>query len=191
MDGYLLFLRRRLADWLYRVDWQLFLVLLLAVIVGFLHHEVLEKDDRCEQIEGLFGRGFAVEVENRFQSCEECLGRLVVALKPATPDEDPANVSAALTKLLRLHDRTTLLHEYGQVAQKVLQRMIPQAHKAFQGIAAPFTSSIAGGHPDVWWRAAQAVLDLVVGVGQLDCGFRSHGGIPPPRDCVARRFCAY
>ena len=44
--------------------------------------QALQGDARCEQLETFFDRAFAVEVENRFQSCEEVMRRLEIVLKP-------------------------------------------------------------------------------------------------------------
>jgi serine/threonine protein kinase len=110
----------------------------------FAVREVLQDDARCEELDMLFDRAFAVEVEYRFQSCEDFLERLEMTLKPPTPDEDPAVVAADRAKLLRQHDRRTLLAEYGQYAQHVLQKLQQQASTLAQRIKPPFTLHIAG-----------------------------------------------
>ncbi len=109
--------------------------------------EALANDGRCEQVEGLLDRAFAVEVENRFQSCDEFVGRLDAALKPPAPDEDPAIVSAELVKLLRVQDRKTLLAEYGQIAQKVMQKIQQQGSLLASQMARPFTVTMGLGVP--------------------------------------------
>jgi serine/threonine protein kinase len=114
---------------------------------GYSVREAIGEDVRCEQVERLLDRAFAVEVENRFQSGEEFLGRLETALKPQAPDEDPAVVSAELAKLVRLHDRPVLLAEYRQIAQRVFQSLLQQLSEAAQQVVPPFSATISGGLP--------------------------------------------
>lgn len=105
--------------------------------------QALQGEARCEQLELFFDRAFAVEVENRFQSCEEVMTRLETVLKPPSLDEDPAVVSAKLAKRLR-QDRKTLLAEYSQLVQPLLPKMQQLFHRIAQGIAPPFQPTLAG-----------------------------------------------
>jgi hypothetical protein len=95
-------------------------------------------------LEMLFDRAFTVEVENRFQSCEEFLTRLEMALNPPSSVEDPAEVAAEVGRILRQHDRMTLLMEYAHYAQKLIQKLVQHASALAQRVKPPFGLSIGG-----------------------------------------------
>lgn len=135
--------------------------------------QFLQDDTRCDQLEMLFDRGFAVEVENRFQSCEEFLGRLETSLKSPTIDEDPVVVSAELAKLLRQHDRRTLLAEYTEYALQVLQRIQQQALALAQSFRPPFVITPSPGLLAVENTFPQGIDRITPGFS-LTVGVQSH-----------------
>lgn len=128
--------------------------------------QILQGDARREQLETFFDRAFEVEVENRFQSCEEVFSRLNTVMLPPSPDEDPAVVSAELAKLLR-QDRKTLLAEYAQLVQPLLQKLQQLFHELAQRIAPPFQLSLGGIHPAMLKSYPQGI-DLLEGNGQTN-----------------------
>jgi serine/threonine protein kinase len=104
---------------------------------GFSVREALAGDARCDQIEAVLDRAFSVELEHRFQSCEELAGRLSTAVLPPPADEDPAAVAAEIGRVLRQGDRKTLLTVYSGYAQNLVQQM----HSVVQelpGVLGPF-----------------------------------------------------
>jgi serine/threonine-protein kinase len=108
---------------------------------GFSVQEALAGDARCDQIEAVLDRAFSVELENRFQTCEELVDRLSAALLPPVTDEDPLAVAAEVGKVLRQGDRKTLLAEYS----KHVQSLFHQFHSILNGIIAglrPFNVGI-------------------------------------------------
>jgi serine/threonine protein kinase len=75
-------------------------------------------DPRCNHVEMLLDRGFAPDIECRFQSCSELIDRLRHVLGSARGElEDPTVLAASLGKQLRERDRKTQLE-----AQKIACR---------------------------------------------------------------------
>jgi serine/threonine protein kinase len=141
---------------------------------GFSVREAIRQDDRCERVERLLDRAFTVEVENRFQSCEEFLLRLEAALSPTAVHEDPAIIAADLAKLMRQHDRPTLLAEYGQIAQQVLEKLQQEFTKVGQPIKAPFLASIAVVIPNHDKAVLEGIDPLSGGSFSFTVGLQPH-----------------
>jgi serine/threonine protein kinase len=114
---------------------------------GYTVRQSLQNDARCDQLELLFDRAFAVEVENRFQSCEEFLTRLDMVLNPQRFNEDPAIMADEMARLLRQHDRATVIAEYAQYAPDVPSKLQHQAASLSQGIKPPFSLTVARSMP--------------------------------------------
>ena len=72
------------------------------------HH--ISGDHRCNQVEMLFDRGFAPDIERRFQSCSELTTRVrdVVGV-PRDKSEDPIVLAAFFGRELQEQDRKTQL----------------------------------------------------------------------------------
>ena len=133
----------------------------------------LQGDARCEQLELFFDRAFAVEVENRYQSCEEVTRRLETVLRPPTADENPAVVSVELAKLLR-KDRKTLLAEYSQLVQPLLPKMQQYFLRIAQGIAPPFQPTLSGLSPRMLNSFPNGIDQLGMNGISLNMALRPH-----------------
>jgi serine/threonine protein kinase len=87
---------------------------------GYAVRQWLSSDLRCEQAEALLDRAFSVELENRFQTCEELDGRVRAVLQPPAKEESPAEVATAMGKILRQADRKILLAEFATRAKDLV-----------------------------------------------------------------------
>lgn len=107
---------------------------------GFTVRQRLGSDTRCNAVEALLDRGFAVELENRFQSCDEFVERLRAALVPPTQEEEPSALAARLGVELRANNRKTRLAGYLRMAAEIREIMTRAANQSGSNLA-PFSLS--------------------------------------------------
>lgn len=78
-------------------------------------------DARCSQIEVLLDRGFTLDIEQRFQTCDEVMFRLSDILDtPKHRSESPKLLATILGQQLQERDRTTQLEIQRRAAEQVL-----------------------------------------------------------------------
>jgi serine/threonine protein kinase len=87
---------------------------------GYTIRDSLAGDSRLQRVEAVLDRVFAVEVENRFQNCDELTGRLKNALLLSIPVQDPAEVAAEVTAFLRQKDRRLLVADCKRMAAQLI-----------------------------------------------------------------------
>src|SRR5262249_40072840 len=110
--------------------------------------QALTADPRCEQVELLLDRGFAVEMENRFQAVDELAGRLKGVLEAkGKPIRTLAAVVAEQKIRLRRFDRKTQLIEHG-LHTRELNNYILRRVQAIHTQVVPYTLSAGGGSTD-------------------------------------------
>jgi hypothetical protein len=78
-------------------------------------------DDRFTQMEVLFDRGFTLDIERRYQTCEELASRLHDVLNaPRNKAANPQALASLSGQQLQERDRTTQLENHRKAAEKVL-----------------------------------------------------------------------
>ena len=82
------------------------------------------EERRCRQIELLLDRGMAVEMQNRFQTCDELIQR-IIAIRDGKrgASQDPVAVAAKSIDFLRKHDLQTQQETFGGFANHLLQQI--------------------------------------------------------------------
>jgi serine/threonine protein kinase len=92
---------------------------------GFSLRETVKDKSAIGQLEVLFNRGFAPNVDNRFQSVAEFRDRisLMTADASRTPPEDPIAVAERASAVLRQRDRKTQLQEFLPHANTIQQTL--------------------------------------------------------------------
>ena len=84
----------------------------------------LGTDPRCTQIELMLDRGLAVEMQNRFQSCDELTQRLTAIRNGKRgPARDPVAAVTKSVDFLRKHDPQTQKETFGMFANHILQQI--------------------------------------------------------------------
>ena len=98
---------------------------------GYTIREAMPDDLRVSQLESLFNRGFAVNIDNRFQAIDEFVERLNLAGKArdAGEIEDPIFVAKRCSELLLVGDSTTKLKLFERPAEKLFAKLIAHANK--------------------------------------------------------------
>ncbi len=80
--------------------------------------------DRCNQVEMLLDRGFAPDIERRFQTCAELSNRLREVLdSPRDKPQNPADLAAFLGQQLMERDRKTQLQQQKAVCINLINRL--------------------------------------------------------------------
>ena len=92
---------------------------------GFSLQEALGQMSDVGQLNILFNRGFAPNVDNRFQTVAEFRDRisLLTASAASTQPEDPVAVAERGSTILRQRDRTTQIREFQTTAMQLLQSL--------------------------------------------------------------------
>ena len=92
---------------------------------GFSLQEALGQTSYVGQLDVLFNRGFAPNVDNRFQTVAEFRDRisLLTASGASTQPEDPVAVAERASEVLRQQDRTTQIQEFRQPALELLHSL--------------------------------------------------------------------
>ncbi|HMO92587.1 MAG TPA: protein kinase [Pirellulaceae bacterium] len=92
---------------------------------GFSLQETVKEKSLIGQLEVLFNRGFAPNVDNRFQTVAEFQGRiaLMTADTSGAPPEDPIAVAERASAVLRQRDRKTQLQEFQPHANTIQQAL--------------------------------------------------------------------
>jgi len=87
--------------------------------------EKLGDNGTTRQLEALFGRGFSVNIEYRFQSVEEFVSRLKEVMDPSArvPNQDLTVVAKRGAESLMARDRKTQLAAYKQNAEMVVDEL--------------------------------------------------------------------
>jgi len=93
---------------------------------GFSIRESLGNDQRLHEIELLFGRGFAIPIENRFQSIDELTVRLqsIASRGIVEADVNPFTTAAELSEQLLRQDRKTRVAVRREPAAAVIDHMV-------------------------------------------------------------------
>lgn len=118
-------------------------------------------DERCAQIELLLDRGFTLDIEHRFQTCQELTSRLTDVLNtPRNKAADPKELALLLGHHLQERDRTTQLEQHRHAAEKVLNTL----HEKFVVVnsrhIAPF-DIVSSGVTPIEARQLPQGLDMV------------------------------
>ena len=89
---------------------------------GYSLKESLNADAPIGQLETMFNRGFAPNIDNRFQSVGEFRDRLTIIrdVPHASLPEDPIAVAGRASATLRQRDRITQIQEFRQPAQQLM-----------------------------------------------------------------------
>jgi serine/threonine protein kinase len=117
---------------------------------GYSIREVLGNAPRIGQIEMLLNRGFAPNIDDRFQTIDEFIHRLNSVLPDGHPTaaEDPIEVAQRLSIVLRQRDRTTQLLEFKKPAEELQAKILSfvQGHSGKLGRFMMNVTRIAGDH---------------------------------------------
>jgi hypothetical protein len=101
---------------------------------GYSVKEHIGSDPRLPHVEAFLDRGFATQIDLRYQTIDELVGRLEEMLNPASrvPQKDLLEVAAASSHLLLTHDRASQLHFFSRNARSVADALKATFHEIYE-----------------------------------------------------------
>ncbi len=141
---------------------------------NFSIRETLGNHPICKPLEAVLDRGLAVNIDDRFQTIDELLGRLkgAAAMKDKTI-ENPLAVAREVRASLRQRDRKTQLADFAAIAAPLFQLMTQHAHQVGRQLSEEGFLFGISGIPATTPEGIEAVQ------GQLafSLGLQAHQGI--------------
>jgi len=91
---------------------------------GFSVREALGQDPRVRGVELLLDRGFSIDLDNRYQTCQEFIDRVKQVIQLSAAETiDLAALASEMAQSLQKQDRKTQLVSYQPAAEKVRTRL--------------------------------------------------------------------